>query len=115
MHPIGTTVLLEGITMTEYTANSKVLARMFQTFVHSLERIGGSAFPNVLTVSQDAELGDGDCYCVGYSIDMTVDLANVSHLDVHNALPSFSVWTEELPGLATNWYFVMPNLHGIFR
>ena len=124
MHPIGTRVLLDGITMSEYAANSKVPARMFGTFVHSLARIGGSAFPDVLAVIQDTEsdagalpcvamAGDGGGYRVGYSVDMSVDLANASHFDVHDASQGFSVWTEEMPGLAFNWYFVMPNVHGV--
>jgi hypothetical protein len=89
MHPIGTRVLLDGATMTEFAANSKVPARMFQTFVHSLARIGGSAFPGVLAVIQDAALdacalpctamaADGGGYRVGYSVDMSVHLANAS-------------------------------------
>ncbi|KAI2491237.1 hypothetical protein MHU86_23343 [Fragilaria crotonensis] len=49
---------------------------------------------------------------VGYTIDMSVDLANSSHLDVHDASQGFSVWSEEFPGRATNWFFVLPNLHG---
>jgi hypothetical protein len=124
MHPIGTRVLLDGITMSEYAANSKVPARMFRTFVHSLARIGGSAFPDVLAVIQDTESdagalpctamsGDGGGYRVGYSVDMSVDLANASHFDVHDASQGFSVWTEETPGLASNWHFIMPNLHGV--
>ena len=107
-----------------WAANSKVLAKMFQTFVHSFAKIGGSAFPDVLVVIQDDEsdasalpctamAGDGGNYCVGYSVDMSVDLANASHFDVHDALQGLSVWTEEKPGLASNWHFVMPNLHGI--
>ncbi len=124
MHPIGTRVLFDGVTMFEYAANSKVPARMFQTFVHSLARIGGSAFPHVLAVIQDAEsdasalscaamAGDGGTYRVGYSVDMSVDLANASHFDVHDAQPGFSVWTEEMLELASKWHFAMPNLHGV--
>lgn len=46
---------------------------------------------------------------------MSVDLVNASHFGVHDAsLQGFSVWTEEMPGLASNWQLVMvPNLHGI--
>ncbi|KAI2500811.1 hypothetical protein MHU86_13668 [Fragilaria crotonensis] len=50
---------------------------------------------------------------VGGSIDMSVDLANASHFDSNDASQGFSVWTEEMPGVADNWYFVMPNLHGV--
>jgi hypothetical protein len=56
--------------------------------------------------------GDNDGYRVGFSVNMSVDLANVSQFDVHYALQGFSVWTEETPGLASYWHFVMPNLHG---
>jgi hypothetical protein len=44
---------------------------------------------------------------------MSVDLANASHYSVNDASQGFSVWTEDMPGVADNWYFVMPNLHGV--
>jgi hypothetical protein len=50
---------------------------------------------------------------VGYSIDMSCDLGNSSHYDIHDASQGFSVWTEEQPGVAANWYFIMPNVHGM--
>ncbi|KAI2503184.1 hypothetical protein MHU86_11287 [Fragilaria crotonensis] len=49
---------------------------------------------------------------VAYSIDMSVDLGNASHFDVGDSSQGFSVWTEEVPGKAANWFFVMPNLFG---
>ncbi len=49
---------------------------------------------------------------VGYTIDMSINLGNASHYDVHNASRGFSVWTEEVPGLGANWFFVLPNVHG---
>ena len=49
---------------------------------------------------------------VGYTIDMSVDLGNASHFDVHDASQGYSVWTEELRGRGKNWFFIMPNLHG---
>ena len=49
---------------------------------------------------------------IGYSIDMSCDLGNSSHYDIHDASQGFSVWTEEQPGVAANWYFIMPNVHG---
>jgi hypothetical protein len=49
---------------------------------------------------------------VGYTIDMSINLGNASHFDVHDASQGFSVWTEELRGLGYNWYFVMPNVYG---
>ena len=48
----------------------------------------------------------------GYSIDMSCNLGNSSHYDVHDASQGFSVWTEEHRGAAKNWYFIMPNVHG---
>ena len=45
---------------------------------------------------------------------MSVDLANALHFDINDASQGFSVWTEEKPGLADNWNFVMvPNLNGV--
>jgi hypothetical protein len=49
---------------------------------------------------------------VGYTIDMSINLGNASHYDVHDASQGFSVWTEEVPGLGANWFFVLPNVHG---
>jgi hypothetical protein len=40
----------------------------------------------------------------------------VTHLtsyDVGDASQGFSVWTEEVLGMASNWFFVMPNLYGV--
>ena len=57
--------------------------------------------------------GEGDQGCgVGYTIDMSVNLGNASHYNVHDALQGFSVWTEEILGLGSHWFFVMPNLYG---
>jgi hypothetical protein len=49
---------------------------------------------------------------VGYTVDMSVDLGNASHFDVHDASQGFSVWTEEVCGRGANWYILMPNLYG---
>ncbi|KAI2512275.1 hypothetical protein MHU86_2151 [Fragilaria crotonensis] len=123
MHPIGTRILLDGVTTAEYAANSKVPQRMLRKFVESLAKIGANCFPEVLAVMQDAE-GDtglhpvtpmadkGSEDRVAYSIDMSVDLGNASHFDVGDSSQGFSVWTEEVPGKAANWFFVMPNLFG---
>jgi hypothetical protein len=48
----------------------------------------------------------------GYTIDMSVDLGNASHFDVHDASQGYSVWTEDLRGCGENWFFILPNLHG---
>jgi hypothetical protein len=52
------------------------------------------------------------CRRVGYTIDMSINLGNASHFDVHDASPGYSVWTEEVPGRGANWFFVLPNVHG---
>lgn len=59
MHPIGTRVLLDGIAMYEYAANSNKPTRMFQTFLQSPARIGDFAFPDILVVIQDTEFDAG--------------------------------------------------------
>jgi hypothetical protein len=93
-------------------------------FVAALARVSKIVFPDVLSVIQDTEgdanatpctamAGDVLHNCVGCMIDMSVDLANASHFDVNDALQGLSVWTEEMPGMASDWYFAMPNLHGI--
>ncbi len=50
---------------------------------------------------------------VGYTIDMRVNLGNLSHYQVNNASQGYSVWTEEMLGLEQNWYFVIPNVVGL--
>jgi hypothetical protein len=50
---------------------------------------------------------------VAYSINRSADLGNASHCDVGDVSQGFLVWTEEVPGLAANWYFVMPNVCGM--
>ena len=49
---------------------------------------------------------------VGYSIDMSCNLGNSSHFNAHDASQGYSVWTEEHRGIARNWFFIMPNVHG---
>jgi hypothetical protein len=57
---------------------------------------------------------DGAAGCrVGYTVDMSVDLGNSSHSDIHDASQGFIVWTEEVPGRGANWYIIMPNLHDV--
>ncbi|KAI2509978.1 hypothetical protein MHU86_4404 [Fragilaria crotonensis] len=52
------------------------------------------------------------CRRVGYTIDMSINLGNASHFDVHDASPGYSVWTEEVPGRGANFFFVLPNVYG---
>ena len=46
----------------------------------------------------------GNLLHLGYTIAMSVDLGNSSQFDVGDVLLGFSVWTEEVPSLASNWY-----------
>ena len=79
-------------------------------------------FPEVLTVILNTEADSGlepivpmdgtDCKRVGYTIVMSVNLGNSSHFDIHHVSQGFTVWSEENPSMGSNWYFVMPNVHG---
>ncbi len=62
----------------------------------------------------ESALAQGECRRrVGYTVDMSVDLGNLSHFNVHDASQGFAVWTEEVPGRGENWFFVLPNVHGL--
>ena len=126
MHAMGTHVPRdgEGLQVVEYAANSKIPRKFFRKFVKLLAKIGAILFPDVIAVIHDADgdtglspvssMGEpGNMLRVGFTIDKSVDLGNLSHYDVGNVSQGFSVRTEEVPGLASNWYFVMPNLYGI--
>ena len=41
-------------------------------------------------------------HCVEYAIEMSINLGNASHYDVHDAFQGFSIWTEMLCGLGYN-------------
>ena len=123
MHPLGTRIMPNGITKSTYSATYKASHQLVGAYVNALSRVGQVLFPDVLAVIQDTEedtgmvpsprmAGDGAGNRVGYSIDTSVDLANASHYDVNDASQGYSVWTEDLPGTADNWYFVMPNVYG---
>jgi hypothetical protein len=105
MHPVGTRVMLDGMTLAEYAVGKKVSSQLSRRFVHALARIGSVVFPDVLSVIQDTEgdagvrpaavmAGDVKGNRVVGSIDMSVDLANASHFDVNDASQGFSVWAE---------------------
>jgi hypothetical protein len=50
---------------------------------------------------------------VSLTMDISCDLSNASHFDIHDAAPGFAVWTETVPGAAKNWFFVLPNVYGV--
>ena len=136
MHALGMRVELDGLTVSQYQTNQLVPEKLLRTYVSSLASIGNTCFPGVMPVIQDTEKDSGvdvlsvmeglkspdkpdeapvnkhPLRRVGYTIDMSINLGNASHFDVHDASQGFSVWTEELRGLGYNWYFVMPNVYG---
>ena len=126
MHAIGTRVHLDGVaTGGAYKANEGVDEVLLRGIVVSLARIGRCAFPQVYTVIRDTTEGNsglqpavpmdgGAGHCVGYTVDMSVDLGNASHYKFNDGSQGFSVWGEDYPGRGTrNWYLVMPNIHGV--
>jgi hypothetical protein len=122
MHAIGTRVLLDG-TLDAYKANDDVDEALLRGMVVALARIGRCAFPQVYAVIRDTEgnfgvepvvpmEGEGG-HRVGYTVDMSVDLGNASHYDFNDGSQDFSLWGEDFPGGGTNWFLVMPNIHGV--
>ena len=124
MHPIGTKVNNDRLSSTVYSATRKVSRQLVRAYVNALSRVGQIVFPDVLAVIQDTEGDTGFKPCaamagdavgnrVGMSIDASVNLANASHFDSNDASQGYSLFLEEVPGMADSWYFVMPNVHGI--
>jgi len=123
MHAIGTGFDFNGA-MRPYASNLMVPERLLRNMVLCLARCGEVFFPQVLAVMRDTESDtglqpispmEGDPHkkrSAGFTIDMSVNLGNSSHFDVHDASQGYSVWTEEIPGCGANWYFVLPNVHG---
>jgi hypothetical protein len=62
----------------------------------------------------ETALGQGECRrLVGYTVNMSVDLGNLPHFDVHNASQGFAVLTEEVPDCGKNRCIVLPTVHGL--
>jgi hypothetical protein len=74
--------------------------------VHNMEEESG-------VVPVELMGGDEKGLRVGYSIDTSVGLGNAAHYDVHNASQGFSVKTKDTPGTGANWFFLLPNVHGV--
>ena len=102
MHPIGKGIMLDGMTLSEYSVGKKLSSQLSRQFVHALTQIGSVVFPDVLSVIQDTEgdagvrpaadiASDVNGNCVGGSMDMSVDLANVFHYNINDASQGFSV------------------------
>ncbi len=106
-------------------SNLMVPKRLLQDMVLCLVQHGEVFFPHVLAVVRDME-SDSSCQpispmegnphkkcSVGFTIDMSVNLGNSSHFDVHNASQGLSARTEEIPDCGANWYFVLPYVHDL--
>jgi hypothetical protein len=142
MHAIGTRVALDKITVLAYEATEKVPRELLRSMVVGLANVGRNCFPQVYAVIRDTEgncgvrpvppmngevvdnlkgctVGfddNGDLPVgrrVGFSIDQSDGLGNASHKDVHDASQGYSTWTEEIRKLGANWYFILPNVHGV--
>ena len=47
---------------------------------------------------------------ISLSMAVSVDLANATHYDVHDASMGFVVFAESKPHTTTDWHFVLPNV-----
>ena len=94
MHLVGTRVCQDGKTMTSYAATHKVPCQLMEAYVKALLRVGQIAFPDVLAVIQGTEgdtglkscaaiAGNAEANRVGFSINTSVDLGNLSHFDTN--------------------------------
>lgn len=68
---------------------------------------------NLLESDQEQNTsGSLDCMLQGPGsrIMFSVNLGNSPHYDSGDSSYSVAIWTEQRPGLAKNWYFVLPNV-----
>ena len=124
MYALGTRIAKNGVDTLPYSSNDRVPQRLLRTMAISLGHCGEKYFPQVLAVLRDIEFDAGMLPIppmegstshdrrAGYTIDMSVNLGNASHYDVHDASQGYSVWTEDVPGCGKNWYFILPNVYG---
>ena len=122
MHAIGTHVHFDGVTIDSYAANACVGEKLLRKIVVSLAKIGRCAYPQVYAVIRGTEENSGlqpvspmdgeGGRRVENTVDVSVDLGNTSHVDVHNGSQGYSVWGED-PGRGTNWFLVLPNVYGL--
>ena len=87
----------DGVTINAYAANACVGDALLRDMVVSLARVGRRAYPpQVYAVIRDTEEncgiqpvppmdGEGGRQ-VGYTVDMSVDLGNSSHVDFNSSL-----------------------------
>ena len=122
MYAIGMKVEKDGVTLNPFAANGRVPECVLRDMVAALCCVGRLCFPDLMhlikTLERDSGVPgmppmDGDFWdWVARTIDMSVNLGNSSHFDINDCSQGFAVWTEEIPGKARNWYFIMPNVYG---
>ncbi len=66
-------------------------------------------------LEKDKELGTTGCLdCMpsgpGSRLMYSVNLGNSAHYDKGDTSMSVAVWTEQRPGTASNWFFILPNV-----
>ena len=47
---------------------------------------------------------------VTLSLDQSAGLGNPTHYDINDSSVGMSIWTEKIPGQASFWYFLLPNV-----
>ena len=102
MHEIGTHVHFDGVTTDASAANACVGEVVLRKMVVSLAKIGRCAYPQVYAVIRDTEGNSGlqpvppmdgeGGRRVGYAVDVSVDLGNTSHVDIHDGSQGYSVF-----------------------
>ena len=126
MYPAGSRIMKDNVRRRRYvtSAENAVQQKLLRQAVIASARLAAVTVPGVLRIIQDGEddggipppkggmNGDGDHCRISHSMDISVDLSNASHYDVNDASQGFSIWTEDVPGSTTDWYFVLPNVYG---
>ena len=98
--------------VTDASAVATVTKMMHSSTAQELCHLGGDESEHMIAIDEAIRHKMESRRRVGYTIDMSIDLGNSSHYDVHDASQGYSVWTEDKPGNGKNWYFILPNVHG---
>jgi hypothetical protein len=99
-----TQVLANGGLLTEINKASLDFGiKKYGTVVPTMKHLENQA--NRIPV--EAMGGDSSPSC---SMAISTNLGNASHYDVADGSVGYSVWVELVPGTASNWFFVLPNV-----
>jgi hypothetical protein len=108
---------VEGFTVTVPTlalAENGLLANINQQANDVCSDAFGSVVPTIKHMEKQAKRTIhklvGGNQAISCSQDVSCDLGNASHYDVGDGSVGCSIWVELIPGMATNWYFVLPNI-----